>query len=102
MTERNGHDARIGPRLLGHAHAAGFSDVTVSSSTWTYADPESRAWWGGLWADRVRYSRFAEQAVEYGLSDSDELERIAEAWLRWADSDDAVFVITHVEILARG
>ena len=67
VTERNGHDARIGPRLLGHAHAAGFSDVTVSSSTWTYADPESRAWWGGLWADRVRYSRFAEQAVEYGL-----------------------------------
>ena len=73
VTERNGHDARIGPRLLGHAHEAGFSDVTVSSSTWTYADPESRAWWGGLWADRVRYSRFAEQAVEYGLSDAGEL-----------------------------
>ena len=102
VTERNGHDARIGPRLLGHAHAAGFSDVAVSSSTWTYADPEARAWWGGLWADRVRYSRFAEQAVEYGLSDTAELERIAEAFLRWAESDDAVFVIAHVEILARG
>jgi SAM-dependent methyltransferase len=101
VTARNGHDARIGPRLLGHAHEAGFSDVTVSSSTWTYADPEARAWWGGLWADRVRYSRFAEQAVEYGLSDSAELERLAEAFLRWAGSDDGVFVITHVEILAR-
>jgi hypothetical protein len=76
--------------------------VTVSSSTWTYADPDSRAWWGGLWADRVRYSRIAEQAVAYGLSDTDELERIAQAWLRWADSDDAVIVVTHVEILARG
>ena len=81
VTARNGHDARIGPRLLGHAHEAGFADVAVSSSTWTYADPEARAWWGGLWADRVRYSRFAEQAVEYGLSDADELERIAEAFL---------------------
>ena len=101
ITERNGHDARIGPRLLGLAHAAGFGDVTVSSSTWTYADPESRAWWGGLWADRVRYSRFAEQAVEYGLSDAEELEAIAAAFLRWADSPDAVFVVTHVEILAR-
>ncbi len=101
VTERNGHDARIGPRLLGHAHAAGFSDVEVSSSTWTYADPEARAWWGGLWADRVRYSRFAEQAVVYGLSDREELERIAEAFLRWAGSDDAVFVVPHVEILAR-
>jgi hypothetical protein len=102
LTARNGHDARIGPRLLGHAHAAGFSDVAVSSSTWTYADPESRAWWGGLWGDRVRYSRFAEQAVAYGLSDAAELEQIAEAFLQWADSDDGVFVVTHVEILARG
>jgi SAM-dependent methyltransferase len=101
VTERNGHDARIGPRLLAHAHAAGFSDVTVSSSTWTYADPESRAWWGGLWADRVRYSRFAEQAVAYELSDPDELEAIAAAFGRWAGSDDAVFVVPHVEVLAR-
>jgi ubiquinone/menaquinone biosynthesis C-methylase UbiE len=101
VTEHNGHDARIGPRLLGLAHAAGFGDVAVSSSTWTYADPESRAWWGALWADRIRYSRMAEQAVEYGLSDAAELEALAGAFQRWAESDDAVFVIPHVEILAR-
>ena len=77
VTTRNGHDARIGPRLLGHAHEAGFGDVTVSSSTWTYADPDARAWWGGLWADRIRYSRFGEQAVEYGFSNREELEAIA-------------------------
>ncbi len=102
VTDRNGHDARIGPRLAGIARAAGFADVEVSSSTWTYADPESRDWWGSLWADRVRYSRFAQQAVEYGLSTTEELEEIAAAWRRWADSPDGVFVITHVEILARG
>ncbi len=101
VTARNGHDARIGPRLLALAHEAGFSDVVTSSSTWTYADPEARQWWGGLWADRVRYSRFAQQAVEYGLSDSEELQALADAFLRWAASPDAVFVITHVEILAR-
>jgi SAM-dependent methyltransferase len=101
VTEHNGHDARIGPRLLAHAHAAGFGDVTVSSSTWTYADPESRAWWGTLWADRIRFSRIAEQALDYGLSDDAELEALAGAFLRWAESDDAVFVIPHVEILAR-
>ena len=89
VTARNGHDARIGPRLLGHAHEAGFSDVAVSSSTWTYADPEARAWWGGLWADRVRYSRFAEQAVAYGLSDPDELGAHRGGLPRWADSADA-------------
>jgi SAM-dependent methyltransferase len=101
ITRRNGHDAAIGPKLLGHAHAAGFSDVTVSSTTWTYADPESRAWWGGLWADRIRFSRFAEQAIEYGLSDAEELEAIGQAFLRWAESDDAVFIVPHGEILAR-
>lgn len=102
VTERNGHDACIGPRLMGHALEAGFGSVEVSSSTWTYGDPESREWWGGLWADRVRYSRFGEQAVAYGFSDTGELESIAAAWLRWASAPDAVFVIPHVEILARG
>jgi SAM-dependent methyltransferase len=101
VTARNGHDARIGPTLLGLAHAAGFSDVTVSSTTWTFADPESRQWWGGLWADRVLYSRFAEQAVAYGLSDIEELESIARAFVNWAGSPDGVFVVPHTEILAR-
>jgi SAM-dependent methyltransferase len=102
VTEHNGHDAAIGPRLLAHARAAGFEDVEVSSSTWTFADPEARAWWGGLWADRIRYSRFAEQALEYGLSSPSELEELAGAFTRWAESPDAVFVVPHVEILARG
>ncbi len=102
VTARNGHDARIGPRLLGLAHEAGFADVVASSSTWTYADPEAWAWWGSLWPDRVRYSRFAEQAFEYRLSDAAELSAIADAFTHWAESDDAIFVIPHVEILARG
>jgi SAM-dependent methyltransferase len=100
VTARNGHDAMIGPSLLRVAHDAGFEQVTVSSSTWTYAEPESRAWWGGLWADRIRYSRFAEQAVEYELSDPDELASIGQAFLDWAASPDAVFIVPHVEILA--
>jgi SAM-dependent methyltransferase len=100
VTGRNGHNARIGPSLLGLAHAAGFDDVAVSSTCWTFADADARQWWGGLWADRVRFSRFAEQAVGYGLCDTAELERIAQAFLRWAASPDGVFVVPHVEILA--
>jgi SAM-dependent methyltransferase len=101
VTERNGHDARIGPSLLGLAQAAGFADVTVSSTCWTFADPPSREWWGGLWADRVRFSRLAEQAVAYELSDTEELESIAGAFLAWAVAPDGVFVTPSVEILAR-
>lgn len=54
VTRRNGAEADAGRHVLGWAHAAGFTDVTPSSSTWTYATPELRAWWGDLWADRVR------------------------------------------------
>jgi SAM-dependent methyltransferase len=101
VTSRNGHNARIGPSLLGMAQEAGFEDVTVSSDCWTFADPESRAWWGGLWADRVRYSRLAEQAVAYDLSNAHELEAIGQAFLRWAAAPDGVFVVPNVAILAR-
>ncbi len=101
VTTRNGHNALIGRSLLSVAQQAGFEDVTVTSANWTFADPDSRAWWGGLWADRVRYSRFGEQAIAYELSHPEELEAIAAAFLRWAGADDGVFVVPNVEILAR-
>jgi ubiquinone/menaquinone biosynthesis C-methylase UbiE len=101
ITTRNGHNALVGRSLLALAHEAGFEDVTVSSANWTFADLESRQWWGGLWADRVRYSRFGEQAVEYGLSNAEELEEIGQAFLRWSASPDGVFVVPNIEILAR-
>lgn len=100
VTDRNGHDACIGPRLMGLALEAGFGSVEVSSSTWTYADPPSRAWWGGLWADRIVASDFAAQAQGYGLADAGELQAMADAWRRWADSPDGYFAVLHGEVLA--
>lgn len=101
VTARNGAEADAGRFLLGWARAAGFEEATMSSSTWTYADPETCAWWGGLWAERVVASAFAEQAVAYGFSDRDELAAIAEAWRRWASADDATYIVVHGEVLAR-
>ena len=102
VTRANGADADAGRHLPGWFRAAGFTDLTVSSSTWTFTEPDDRAWWGGLWADRVVASAFAGQAVEYGLSTSEELDAIAAAFRRWAAEDDGVFVVLHVEVLARG
>ncbi len=59
------------------------------------------SWWGQLWADRVRHSSFATQAKEYGLSDDAELADIADAFESWAAEPDGVFVVVHVEVLAR-
>ena len=81
---------------------AGFTDVRSSSSTWTYADPASCAWWGGLWADRCEQTAFGDQAVEYGLATRDELADIATAWRAWATQPDAFFAVLHGEVLARG
>jgi SAM-dependent methyltransferase len=101
VTARNGAEADAGRFLLGWAQAAGFTEIRVTSSTWTFATPEERAWWGGLWADRVEQSAFAQQAVDYGLSNTDELRSLAIAWRRWADAPDGCFIVPHGEVLAR-
>jgi SAM-dependent methyltransferase len=101
VTRRNGAEARAGRFLLAWAHEAGFSDVAYTSSVWTFATPEARAWWCGVWADRCIDSSFAQQAVDYGISTTDELASIANGWREWATDDDAVFVLPHGEIIAR-
>jgi SAM-dependent methyltransferase len=101
VCRHNGADADAGRRLLGWARAAGFTQIYPSSSTWTFADPESRRWWGEMWAERVTSSFLAEQAVGYGFSHPDELEAIAAAWRRWAEHDDGFFVVLHGELIAR-
>jgi len=98
---RNRAQADAGRYLLGWVQKAGFSDVRASSSTWTFADPESRGWWGGLWAERVEKSDFATQAVSYGLCEAWELADMAGAWRRWAEAEDGYFAVVHGEVLAR-
>ncbi len=100
LTRRNHAEADAGRFLHRWAHAAGFTEVRTSSSTWTFQTPEERAWWGGLWADRVRHSAFAEQTLAYGLTTGEELASIAAAFERWAADPEGLFVVLHGEILA--
>ena len=101
VCRHNGGDADAGRSLLGWAQQAGFSEIEPSSSTWTFADRDSRRWWGELWAERVVSSALAEQAVEYGLSSRNELKAIAAAWREWLEHDDGFFVVMHAELIAR-
>ncbi|MFQ5699576.1 MAG: methyltransferase domain-containing protein [Myxococcota bacterium] len=101
VTRANDAEADAGRFLLAWVKTAGFEEVTPTSSTWTFATPDDRRWWGDGWADRVEHSSFATQAVEYGLSDAVELASIADAWRRWAAAEDAVFIVVHGEIIAR-
>jgi ubiquinone/menaquinone biosynthesis C-methylase UbiE len=101
VTRRNDAEADAGRHLLGWVRSAGFADVEASSSTWTFATPDERAWWGGLWADRCTDSGFAQQAQDYGIATAAEMQELAVGWRRWAATDDGFFMVPHGEVLAR-
>jgi SAM-dependent methyltransferase len=101
VMRKNGAEASAGRRLLAWAHAAGLTDVTYTWSSWAFATPEERAWWGGMWADRCTDSSFAHQAVEYGVATADELRAIADGWRAWTEHTDGVFIVPSGELLAR-
>jgi ubiquinone/menaquinone biosynthesis C-methylase UbiE len=101
VARSNGGEPDAGRRLLSWAHAAGFADVTPSSSTWCFATSEDRAWWGAMWADRILHSAMARQALTTGAATEDDLRRISEGWLEWAAADDGWLSLLHGEILCR-
>jgi len=101
IADHHGTQPDAGRHLLGWVRAAGFTDIEPGSSTWTFATPETRAWWATQWADRVRESSFASHALELGLSDTEELRHIAESWHTWLEQPDGWFMVPHGEAIAR-
>ena len=97
----NGGEPDAGRRLLAWAHAAGFTEVTATSSTWCFATPEDRQWWGGMWADRILESEMAATAVRTQAATRDDLERMSAAWRDWAADPDGWMSLLHGELIAR-
>lgn len=101
VAKATGAEPAAGRRLLSWAHAAGYESVVASAAAWCFATPAERAWWGGLWAERVTDSALAERALDGGHSTRAELEDIAAAWRDWADAGDGWFAVVHGEVLCR-
>lgn len=97
----NGGEPDAGPRLLSWARRAGFREITCTASTWCYATAEDRAWWSGVWGERMVSSALAEQAVSGGHATDEDLRQIADAWYAWAAAEDGWFAMLHGEILCR-
>jgi SAM-dependent methyltransferase len=76
-------------------------DVTATVSTWCFATPGDRRWWGGTWADRILHSDLARQVVASGLATGDDLHRISRGWREWSAAADGWFTVLHGEILCR-
>jgi len=100
VCRRNGAEPNAGRWLLHWARAAGLSDVTYGSSTWTFASFEDRTWWSDLWAERCVSSSFAQQAVDYGIASAAELASVADGWRIWGQDPEALFIAIHGEVIA--
>jgi ubiquinone/menaquinone biosynthesis C-methylase UbiE len=97
----NGGEPDAGRQLLSWALEAGFDDVTPTGSLWCYATPETRDWWGGMWADRILHSGIARDILRLGLATTAQLEEISAAWRAWATAPDGWLAIPHGEIICR-
>src|SRR5215471_13378211 len=90
-------EARIGRWL----ERAGFEDLRLSGTTWTFPGYDSVEEWSISWAERTVASNLATKAVEYGIATRGELQSIAEGFRRWCREPEAFFSIGHVEALGR-
>ncbi len=99
VAERNGGDAHAGRRLKHWYVDAGFSDLVVTTSTWTFSDDAGLNWWGEQWAERVLRSDLAKRAVEYGIATEAELGEISQGWLDWIEASGAFLMFSQVEVV---
>lgn len=101
LARENDGEPDAGRRVLAWAHEVGFASVEPSVGVWCFATPETRAWWGGLWAERTSGTAIALQALQSGHATQAELEEMATAWRRWVDDPDGWFSVVHGEAICR-
>lgn len=101
VARANGGDPWAGRKLYSWALEAGFREVVPSGSVWCHATEESRAWWSGLWAERIVASGIARDALERGEATEADLHRMSEGWHRWGAAADGWFLVPHGEVICR-
>ncbi|KAL8952493.1 MAG: hypothetical protein Q9222_001596 [Ikaeria aurantiellina] len=103
ITRADGGEPNAGRRLHAWVKEAGFaaSDITATAGTYCYNTPDQRAWWSGVWADRVTKSNWANRVLESGYATREDLDRLASAWRQWGANEDAWYALMHGEVLCR-
>lgn len=96
---RNHAEPDAGRTLPAWVRQAGFPEIEIHPNVVAMDGEEARIW-GQTWSQRILYSGIADQALEYGYADQDELQRISDGWATWADSDDPFFIFTQIAVLA--
>ncbi|MDE2988753.1 MAG: methyltransferase domain-containing protein [Chloroflexota bacterium] len=96
---RNNAEPDAGRTLPAWVRAAGFADIEIHPNVVAMDGEEARIW-GRTWSQRILYSGIADQALEYGYADQDELQRISDGWATWAESEQPFFIFTQIAVLA--
>ncbi|OBZ68961.1 putative methyltransferase C1B3.06c, partial [Grifola frondosa] len=78
-----------------------WAGITSTAGNWCFSDPEDRAEWSGVWADRVVNSSFGKMAISGGHATQEDLEGWAKAWRQWGTEENGWFACLHGEILCR-
>jgi len=100
LARENYGEPDAGDHLASWVEAAHFRRLEVTTTTWTYDDEATCAWWGGLWADRILSSNFGSQLHELGWVSHSELEDLAQAFRDWSGEPQAWFKVPSTEVLA--
>ena len=96
---RNNAEPDAGRTLPAWVRQAGFPEIEIHPNVVAMEGEEARVW-GRTWSQRILYSGIADQALEYGLADQAELQRLSSGWATWADSNDPFFIFTQIAVLA--
>ena len=100
IAHANRAEPDAGRHLRRWFQAADLTELTITTSNFTYSSAEQCRGWGESQARRVDGSTFRSQAAQLGLSD-DAVTAIVAAWRTWGTDPDAFFLIPNTEILAR-
>jgi len=96
-----GGDPRIGRRLRGLLHEAGFVDIAASASFEVYGDRQGLRFLSQVVTSRFEEPGFLRQVVEQGLAGRERLEEIKAAWQVWPEEPDAFAAVAHCEVVGR-
>ncbi|MCJ1457037.1 hypothetical protein MMC28_007403 [Mycoblastus sanguinarius] len=90
-----------GRHLITWARKAGIdrSDITATASVWCFSSPDERAWWSGMWVNRLTNSSVANILLDSGCAAQEDLNLFMHAWREWGAHDDGWWTLTHGEIL---
>jgi SAM-dependent methyltransferase len=100
VARHSGGEPNAGRHLPAWVSAAGFVDLTVTTSTWTYVDPLDVAAWRDLWTSPLLVGGIGAAAESIGLTDIIGFENLSDGWRAWAVSERPFLAFLHGEVLA--